>query len=129
MQIDLDEVGAPEDTTDDVPDFMKHEDAKPDEDEKIIESKPGEDDQELTARRRAASSNAGADSLTAPPSPPALRTSCPLRTSDADFGRRTSNFQSARRSRTSDALRTPHVDGGLRTSRAELAASCSLDTT
>ena len=28
---DLDEVGAPEDTTDDVPDFMKHEDTKPEE--------------------------------------------------------------------------------------------------
>jgi hypothetical protein len=31
---DLDEVGQSDDNTDDVPDFMKHEDAKPDEDEK-----------------------------------------------------------------------------------------------
>jgi cold-inducible RNA-binding protein len=31
---DLDEVGQPDDTTDDVPDFMKHEDVGPDEDDK-----------------------------------------------------------------------------------------------
>lgn len=43
---DLDEVGQLEDSTDDVPDFMKHEDTKPDEDEKIVESKPGDDDQD-----------------------------------------------------------------------------------